>query len=122
MDVFATLPESVRRLLVVEMSMGQMIDDVRIANEGRLPISFVGRTGGMVPTRSSSPTRCGTCWPEVRDDRCLRPDDRAAAARDAPRPGCTHGLIHRLVGEVLDELGVRAGHRCRAGRLLGARL
>jgi len=27
-----------------------MIDDVRIANEGRLPISFVGRTGGMVPT------------------------------------------------------------------------
>jgi 2-oxoglutarate ferredoxin oxidoreductase subunit alpha len=50
MDVFATLPSSVRRLLVVEMSMGQMIDDVRIANEGRLPVDFVGRTGGMVPT------------------------------------------------------------------------
>ena len=50
MDVFAQLPASVRQLLVVEMSMGQMIDDVRIANEGRLPISFVGRTGGMVPT------------------------------------------------------------------------
>ncbi len=48
--VFAELPASVRRLLVVEMSMGQMIDDVRIANEGRLPIDFVGRTGGMVPT------------------------------------------------------------------------
>lgn len=50
MGVFETLPDSVRQLLVVEMSMGQMIDDVRIANEGRLPISFVGRTGGMVPT------------------------------------------------------------------------
>lgn len=50
MDVFASLPESVKQLLVVEMSMGQMIDDVRIANEGRLPISFVGRSGGMVPT------------------------------------------------------------------------
>ena len=47
---FTQLPETVRRLLVVEMSMGQMIDDVRIANEGRLPIDFVGRTGGMVPT------------------------------------------------------------------------
>ena len=52
MGVFETLPDSVRQLLVVEMSMGQMIDDVRIANEGRLPISFVGRTGGMVPTPS----------------------------------------------------------------------
>ena len=49
-QVFAELPASVQRLLVVEMSMGQMIDDVRIANEGRLPVSFVGRTGGMIPT------------------------------------------------------------------------
>ena len=27
-----------------------MIDDVKIANEGRLPVHFYGRTGGMVPT------------------------------------------------------------------------
>lgn len=47
---FHEMPESVKQLLVVEMSMGQMIDDVRIANEGRLPVSFVGRTGGMVPS------------------------------------------------------------------------
>ena len=32
------------------MSTGQMIDDVKIANEGRLPVHFYGRTGGMVPT------------------------------------------------------------------------
>ncbi|MBW3086944.1 NADH-dependent phenylglyoxylate dehydrogenase subunit alpha [Austwickia sp. TVS 96-490-7B] len=50
MSEFLELPASVEHLLVVEMSMGQMIDDVRIANEGRLPISFVGRTGGMIPT------------------------------------------------------------------------
>jgi 2-oxoglutarate ferredoxin oxidoreductase subunit beta len=24
-------------------------------------------------------------------------------------PGCTHGIIHRLVAEVIDELGVRNG-------------
>lgn len=47
---FKELPESVKRLLCVEMSMGQMIDDVRIANEGRRPVSFVGRSGGMVPS------------------------------------------------------------------------
>ena len=39
-----------KNLLVVEMSTGQMIDDVKIANEGRLPIDFFGRTGGMIPT------------------------------------------------------------------------
>ncbi|HOA89836.1 MAG TPA: 3-methyl-2-oxobutanoate dehydrogenase subunit VorB [Propioniciclava tarda] len=50
MGSFATLPERVKDLLVVEMSMGQMIDDVRIANEGRRRIHFVGRTGGMIPT------------------------------------------------------------------------
>ena len=27
-----------------------MIDDVRIANEGRLPVHFVGRSGGMIPS------------------------------------------------------------------------
>ena len=32
------------------MSTGQMIDDVKIANEGRLPVHFYGRTGGMIPT------------------------------------------------------------------------
>lgn len=47
---FEEIPESVKELLVVEMSMGQMIDDVRIANNGRLPVGFVGRTGGMVPS------------------------------------------------------------------------
>ncbi len=50
MAVFETLPASVKNLLVVEMSMGQMIDDVRIANNGRLPVDFVGRSGGMIPT------------------------------------------------------------------------
>lgn len=39
-----------KNLLVVEMSTGQMIDDVKIANEGRLPVDFYGRTGGMIPT------------------------------------------------------------------------
>lgn len=46
----AELPESVKDILCVEMSMGQMIDDVRIGNEGRRPVHFVGRVGGMIPT------------------------------------------------------------------------
>lgn len=36
--------------LCVEMSMGQMVDDVRLAANGRCPVSFYGRTGGMIPS------------------------------------------------------------------------
>lgn len=47
---FNEIPASAKAILSVEMSTGQMIDDVKIANEGRLPVHFYGRTGGMVPT------------------------------------------------------------------------
>ena len=36
--------------LTVEMSAGQMVDDVRLALEGQRPVHFYGRMGGMVPT------------------------------------------------------------------------
>ena len=39
----------VRHFLTVEMSMGQMVDDVRIAVAGAAPVSFYGRTGGVIP-------------------------------------------------------------------------
>lgn len=37
-------------LLAVEMSMGQMVHDVRTALEFKKPVHFLGRTGGVVPT------------------------------------------------------------------------
>jgi len=36
--------------LVVEMSAGQMVEDVRLAVEGRVPVGFCGRPGGGVPS------------------------------------------------------------------------
>ena len=42
--------ERVRALLAVEMSAGQMVEDVRLAVEGRAPVFFYGRLGGVVPT------------------------------------------------------------------------
>ena len=36
--------------LVVEMNMGQMIEDVRLAANGAAPVEFYGRTGGVIPT------------------------------------------------------------------------
>lgn len=41
--------EKVDSFLVVEMSMGQMVEDVRLAVEGQKPVHFYGRVGGMVP-------------------------------------------------------------------------
>ncbi len=38
-----------KAFLCVEMSMGQMLDDVKIAVAGRKPVHFYGRTGGNVP-------------------------------------------------------------------------
>jgi 2-oxoglutarate ferredoxin oxidoreductase subunit alpha len=46
----AEAAEHARGVLVVELSAGQMVEDVRLAIEGRQPVMFSGRTGGMVPT------------------------------------------------------------------------
>lgn len=40
------------KVLCVEMSMGQMIDDVKLALDCRIPVEFFGRTGGVVPKPS----------------------------------------------------------------------
>jgi pyruvate/2-oxoacid:ferredoxin oxidoreductase alpha subunit len=38
-----------KAMLVAELSMGQMIDDVRLATSCKIPIEFYGRAGGNVP-------------------------------------------------------------------------
>lgn len=49
-DVLKKAAGHVKKMLVVEMSMGQMVDDVKLAVDCKVPVSFFGRTGGMVPT------------------------------------------------------------------------
>lgn len=39
-----------RRFLVIEMNAGQMVEDVRLAIQGRSPVSFYGRPGGAIIT------------------------------------------------------------------------
>jgi 2-oxoglutarate ferredoxin oxidoreductase subunit alpha len=45
----AEISKRVRAILVVEMSSGQMLEDVRLAALDRVPISFYGTMGGLVP-------------------------------------------------------------------------
>ncbi len=49
-EALAALAPRLRAILVVEMSAGQMVEDVRLAVGDRVPVMFHGRMGGMVPT------------------------------------------------------------------------
>ena len=42
--------EEFRIFLTVEMSLGQMLDDVKLAVAGKAPVVFYGRPGGGIPT------------------------------------------------------------------------
>ena len=46
----AAAKDHVKAVLSVEMSMGQMVDDVKLSVEGQKPVEFYGRAGGIVPT------------------------------------------------------------------------
>ncbi|MFQ6058436.1 MAG: 3-methyl-2-oxobutanoate dehydrogenase subunit VorB [Anaerolineae bacterium] len=45
----AALAERVSSFLVVELNAGQMVEDVKLAVEGKAPVHFYGRMGGMMP-------------------------------------------------------------------------
>ena len=42
--------KNAKAFLSVEMSMGQMVEDIKLATEGKAPVYFFGRTGGIIPT------------------------------------------------------------------------
>lgn len=48
--ILRELADSASHFLCVEMSMGQITDDVKLAVECTKPVDFYGRTGGMIPT------------------------------------------------------------------------
>jgi pyruvate/2-oxoacid:ferredoxin oxidoreductase alpha subunit len=47
---FQRLAETARLFIVVEMSNGQMIEDVRLSLNGSRPVEFLSRVGGNVPS------------------------------------------------------------------------
>ena len=49
---FAKYADKCKRFLCVEMSTGQMLEDVKLAVNGRNEVEFYGRTGGNVPSQS----------------------------------------------------------------------
>jgi len=46
----AELTSQVKGMLSVEMSAGQMVEDVKLAVDGKVPVDYFGRLGGIVPS------------------------------------------------------------------------
>ncbi len=48
--VLSELADKVTGMLTVELNAGQMVEDVRLAVNGKVPVEHYGRLGGIVPT------------------------------------------------------------------------
>ena len=71
-------------IVVLEMSAGQMVEDVRLAVEGRTPVLFHGRTGGMVPTPAEVVDVLRRAWALTPPNRASGPD--GSDDEDEPDP------------------------------------
>jgi 2-oxoglutarate ferredoxin oxidoreductase subunit alpha len=49
-EAIKQLAKKKKHFLDIEMNMGQMLEDVKLALEGSAEVSFYGRTGGVIPT------------------------------------------------------------------------
>ncbi len=58
--------ESVKVFLTVEMCLGQMVDDVKLAVSEQKPVKFYGRSGGVIPSVSEIENAALAVYEEVR--------------------------------------------------------
>ena len=49
-DRLLELADQVKMMLCVELNSGQMVEDVQLAVKGKIPVTFFGKMGGMMPT------------------------------------------------------------------------
>ena len=47
---FAKAADKVKSFISVELNMGQMVEDIKLATECKKPVSLCNRTGGMIPS------------------------------------------------------------------------
>jgi 2-oxoglutarate ferredoxin oxidoreductase subunit alpha len=78
----AALAPRLRAIVVLEMSAGQMVEDVRLAVDGRAPVFFHGRTGGMVPTPGEVVDELRRAWATTIPIHDPRQAEAAAAEPD----------------------------------------
>ena len=98
------LASRVRAILVVELSAGQMVEDVRLAVEGTTPVAFHGRMGGMVPSPGAVLDQLRELWAITE---AVSGGSNGAPRRRRPRrtrPLSELPARHRHAAELFDEL------------------
>jgi 2-oxoglutarate ferredoxin oxidoreductase subunit alpha len=71
----------VRSVVTVELSAGQLVEDVRLALEGEVPVFLHGRTGGMVPTPDEVVAAARRAWSRTQAPVAWRPGARREVGR-----------------------------------------
>ncbi len=64
--VLNELSKRVKGMLVVELNAGQMIEDVRLSTECRVPVYHFGRMGGMIPNPGEVLDALKQNFPEIK--------------------------------------------------------
>ena len=49
-EAFKRVTGRVKSFISVELNMGQMVEDIRLASECRVPVYLCNRAGGMIPS------------------------------------------------------------------------
>ncbi len=83
----AEISKKVKRILVVEMNSGMMLNDVKAAVQGQIPVEFYGRLGGMTP------------FPDEILDEIRRVASNEADVEDLEREQWLERLEKRIEGE-----------------------
>ena len=65
-EAFDAISDKTKVVISAEMSMGQLIQDVRIGVGKRLPIKLINRTGGIIPTSLEIAERAGKILDDIR--------------------------------------------------------
>jgi 2-oxoglutarate ferredoxin oxidoreductase subunit alpha len=55
------LADHVKGILTVELNAGQMIEDVRLGVNGKIPVEHYGRMGGIIPSPEEVEENLGKC-------------------------------------------------------------
>lgn len=65
-EVISGIADRVKGMMVVELNAGQMVEDVRLAVNGKVPVYHYGRMGGIVPNPQEVLDSMYDRFPEMR--------------------------------------------------------
>src|ERR1039457_6430280 len=83
------LARNAKAFAVVELSTGQMVDDVRLALDGSRPVEFFSRVGGNTPSAEDVLEFLERTFPS-----CLPPHSAGRPVAEQPLAGRQEELIH----------------------------